>query len=123
MRTNVEIYTEALVKMIQVSDEYLAFEEVKKKIEGKPDIKKKIDKYRMDNYVLQNFNETTDLYEKTEKFYEESAELREIPLVEEYLSCELAVCRMLQKIFSTVVDAVDLQIEEIAGNLPVRGEK
>lgn len=122
MKTDVEIYTDALVKVIQNSREYREFEETKLKFRDKPELMNQINQFRMDSYKLQNYPEGDTLYERTEKFYEKTSQFRENPLVEEYLSRELAVCRMLQKIFSTVVDSVDLQLDEIARQIPFGGD-
>lgn len=123
MKTDVEIYTEALVRVLQNSVEYQEFEQVKKSLKDKPELMEQINDYRMRTYRLQNYSQGDDLYEKTEKFYESTSQFRENPLVEEYLSSELAVCRMLQKIFRTVVDSVDLQIDEIAKQITFGGEQ
>lgn len=114
MKSNVDFYTDALVRAISDSDAYIAFENVKKKIEKRPELIKQINEFRLNVYSLQNDSDTDQLYEKMEKLYVDTAAFREDNLVEEYLSCELAVCRMLQKIFRTLVGSVDLQIDDIA---------
>ncbi len=114
MKTNVDFYTEALVRAISDSDEYRAFEEVKEKIAKRPELIKQINEFRLNVYALQNDTDKEELYEKMEQLYLDTAAFREDNLVEEYLSCELSVCRMLQKIFRTIVGSVDLQIDDIA---------
>ena len=52
-----------------------------------------------------------------EEFQKEHAEFLKDPLVAEYLKCELAMCRMLQKIWMMVVDSVDLELEDVAKDI------
>ena len=44
----------------------------------------------------------------------ESEEFRKNPLVDEFLQAELCVCRIMQKITQDMVEAIDLDIDEVA---------
>lgn len=114
MKDNVEIYTIALLHAIRDSREYREYEEIKRKLADKTDLKRKINEYRRDTYRLQNYGDVNTLYQNMEDFRKNNAEFRKDPLVTEYLRCELAVCRMLQKIATTVVESVDLELDDIA---------
>lgn len=117
MKDNVEIYTLALIRVIRDSDDYKAFEAAKRKVAADPALKTQIDDYRKACYLLQNTGDDATLYDRTRDFYEQYKEFRQNPLVEQYLSAELAVCRMLQHIATRVVEEVDLDLERLAGEI------
>lgn len=114
MRDNVEIYTTSLVHAIHDSREYREYEAIKRRLADNPELKRKINEYRRDTYRLQNYGDVNTLYKEVEDFRRRNEEFRKDPLVTEYLRCELAVCRMLQKIAATVVESVDLELDDIA---------
>ena len=57
------------------------------------------------------------LFERTQKFDGQYEDFLKNPLAEEYLRCELAICRMLQQIASKVVESVELDLDEIADEI------
>lgn len=117
MQDNVEIYTKALIRAIHDSREYREYENIKRKLKNMPELKNRINQYRIEVYKLQNTGDDENLYDRVEEFNRTHAEFRRDPLVDEYLKCELAVCRMLQRVASTVVGTVDLELEDIAGEI------
>ena len=119
MLNNVDIYTRALISVVRDSKEYREYCAARRKVEDKPELKKQINQYRRDTYRLQNFSDAESLYDKVQEFNREYAQFRKDPLVTEYLSSELAVCRMLQKISASIVESVDLDLDDVARELRV----
>lgn len=119
MKDNVEIYTLALIEVIHDSDDYKRFLAVKKKVDQDEQLKKEINAYRMEAFRLQNEGSQEDLFERTEAFGTQYQQFRDNPLVEEYLTCELAVCRMLQTIARRVVGSVDLGLEDVVSQIHI----
>lgn len=117
MQDNIEIYTKALIRVIQDSEEYRAYNCVRAKLSGMPELRKQINEYRKENFRLQNFSDENLLFERMEEFRREYEEFRRNPLVEEYLSCELAVCRMLQKVANKITESVNLDLDEMLPDL------
>ncbi len=117
MQDNVDIYTKALIRVIQDSREYRDFCAAKRKLDKMPELKKQIHEYRMQTYRLQNFSDEESLYDNVQEFNTQYAQFRKNPLVNAYLSSELAVCRMIQKISANIVDAVDLELDEVVRGL------
>ena len=66
---------------------------------------------------MQNSGDVESLYERMQQFDQKYDELLKNPLVEEYLKCELAICRMLQQIASKVVESVELDLDDIANDI------
>ena len=114
MQDNVDIYTRALIRVIQDSREYREFCEAKRKIADMPELKKQINEYRKETFRLQNFGDEESLYDRIQEFNAQHVQFRRDPLVNEYLSSELAVCRMLQKISASVMESVDLELDDVA---------
>lgn len=117
MQDNVDIYTKALIRVIQDSKEYREYGKIKKQLADDPELKHQINQYRKDVFRLQNTGDVEDLYERVEEFNRTHAEFRRDPRVDEYLKCELAVCRMLQHVSMMVVRSLDLELDDIAGEL------
>lgn len=114
MQDNVEIYTKALIRVIQDSKEYRAFCRAKNKLSGMPELKKQIDEYRAQTYRLQYEGDAETLYDRVQEFNTKHAQFRKDPLVNEYLKSELAVCRMLQKVAAGLSEALDLDLDGVA---------
>lgn len=114
MQDTIDIYTKALIRVIQDSREYRAFCRAKNKVSGMPELKKQIDAYRTQVYRLQYEGDVETLYDRVQEFNTEHAQFRRDPLVNEYLNSELAVCRMLQKVAAGLADALDLDLDEVA---------
>jgi cell fate (sporulation/competence/biofilm development) regulator YlbF (YheA/YmcA/DUF963 family) len=109
--------TQELVTAICNSREYQEFEENKQKVRKNPGLQEEIDRFRRKNFELQNKMESDDWYADLDEFQRESEGLRSNPLVEEYLSSELAVCRMIQRVNQAIVTAVNLDIDNFADRI------
>lgn len=117
MRDNVEIYTTSLIHAIRDSREYREFCQVKRTVAEKPELKAQITEFRKENFRLQNMEQSENLFYAVEEFRKRKDEFLQNPLVVEYLRCELAMCRMMQKIALSVVESVDLELEDVARDL------
>lgn len=114
MQDDVDICTRSLTRAIRESREYCEYEDIKKKLKDNPELKNQINQYRKECYQLQNTGDEGGLYDRVEEFTNKYSQFRRDPLVDDYLKCELAVCRMLQEVAAKVVEAVDLELGDIA---------
>lgn len=114
MQDNVDIYTTALIRVLQDSDEYRAFMRAKKALLGKTELKKQINDYRMEVYCMQNYGDAGQLLEQMQEFQKKHEKFRSNPLVNNYLHTELAVCRLLQRVTARVAEEIDLELDEVA---------
>lgn len=92
------------VKDSQIYQEYCKSLQKVKEVNG---LKEKIDEFRQRNFELQN-NRNIDL-KVMEEFEERYEDLREDPLVSEFLEAELAFCRMMQDIIGQITEAVNFE--------------
>lgn len=96
------------------SDEYIQFCEIRDKVKEDPQLWKQINDFRLHVFEVQASQEPLDLYGEQERLCRQYEEFRKNPMVSEFLQSELRVCRILQKVVSTVADAVDIDVPEIS---------
>jgi cell fate (sporulation/competence/biofilm development) regulator YlbF (YheA/YmcA/DUF963 family) len=77
---------------------------------SRPELKKRVDAFRGDNYRVQNECGSDNLFDVVEQMGKESAELRRHPEVNAYLDAELALCKMMQKICVKLAEGIDMDI-------------
>ncbi|MBO5094871.1 MAG: YlbF family regulator [Lachnospiraceae bacterium] len=107
MRTTDEIIREFTEKLKQTK-EYRLYEIKRDRAREFPGLQEEINAYRTKNYLLQQSGE--ELFDRIDEFEREYEQFRANPVVEEYLQAELAVCRMLQDIYTQIAEAIDLDI-------------
>ena len=111
MMRNVEESKNVLLEAIRESDSFQRFNESKKKIEGREDLKRQIDDYRRRCYLLQSGSSSEELDTEIQKVRTDREILKTDPIIQEYLDSELDLCRMLQRISIEIMNVTDLQIE------------
>lgn len=104
---NVDAAVEHLIGQILQSDTYLEYCKALKKVKQEPGLKEQIDEFRARNYEIQN-GSISDLC-KVDQLEREYEEFRENALVEEFLSAELAFCRMMQEINLHITEALHFE--------------
>ena len=112
--TNVTRCTQELTEAICNCEAYAEYEKAKEKMRENPELLARLNAYRREKYEIQNAENGVDAYDELERFSKEHEEFRRNPLVEEYLSTELEMCRMIQRINQAVTGVVQLEIEEFA---------
>lgn len=100
-----------MVASIKSSQVYREYREAKEKVERDPVKKRKLDKYRTEIYEIQNSYGSGDLYHTIDRIEQESEEFRSDPEVDQFLSAELALCRMIQYVNLTLIDELDFDME------------
>lgn len=98
------------VEFIKNSEIYKQYVYEKEKMSHFPELKKKIDEYRMRNFHLQNDENADILFEKADDFRREYEAFRDNPLVSEFLHAELAMCRMMQELYFTLTEQIDFDM-------------
>ncbi len=99
--------TEDLIKAIRESDSYKNYEVQKEKVKRVPDLKRKIDEFRQQNFMLQNNVEAEQLFDQVDVFGREYEDFTEIPLVNDFLEAELDLCRLLQEVNLRITESID----------------
>ena len=99
--------TKSLTDEILKSEVYQTYQTELEKVKQYPELKAQIDEFRRNNYLLQ-FRTDID-FDKLDHFEKEYENFRQQPLVADFLAAELALCRMMQDIFSDITEALDFE--------------
>lgn len=106
--------TQKLIRAILESEEYMQYCEIRDKVRENPELRRKINDFRLHVFEVQNSEEPLDMYEEQERLCREYEEFRKNPVVNDYLQAELRICRTLQKITADIAEAIDLDAQDIA---------
>lgn len=106
----IEEKTSALVQAVLESEEYRHYLEVRKKLKEDPAKERQVDEYRRHVYRLQNEQKDVDMFEEIDRLVQETASFRVEPLVEDYMSAELEVCRLVRYINGKLMESLDVDL-------------
>ena len=104
--SRVEELTKELTEAITDSCEYKRFKEFESEVMKRPDLKRALDDFRM-----QYSEYTGDVMSATQELEGQFADIRKQPEVEGYLAAEMELCRMVQEICMSIVEAVDFNMD------------
>ena len=91
---------------LKKTEVYREYEEQLRLLCDQPELKQRVDDFRRRNYEIQTRAYQENLFDEVERFQRETEHLRDIPVVHDFLAAELALCRMIQKVTTTIVEAV-----------------
>ena len=103
--------TEALKKAVRESDDYKGFAKAKAALEANPELREKVMTFRRRNYEIQNCGQVEDIFAAQEELNNQYKDMRNQNMVNRYLLAEVCLCRMVQDICRTVVDAIDFDLD------------
>lgn len=102
--------TDNFVQEIMKTDIYREYDFQKRKLKEQPELFEKVREFRQKNFALQTADAQGDeLLDKLEVFEREVEKLREDPLVDNFLSAELAFCRMMQEVNVSIMAELDFE--------------
>ena len=113
-RLNIEAALEQLVTAMKNSEEYVRFKRAEAKVAEFSGLQQRIDEFRSSWYALQSSG-SPDLFEKIDQVEETYTDFRENPYVQEFLSAELALCRMFQQVNWTIMQNLDFDTGFLQG--------
>ena len=106
---NVNQAVEQMVQAIRNTDAYMEYRRQLGRIKEQPELKAQIDRFRQENFELQNSVQSDELFDRTDEFSRRLEEFRKNPLVDAFLNAELDFCRMIQEINGKIVEAVNFE--------------
>lgn len=98
-----------LIDAVKQSQTYKEYDRQKKLLKANPELKRRVDEYRMENFRLQNSNDDPRIADKMEAFADKYADFIESPQVSAFLDAEVNLCRMMQELTNRVVDSLDFE--------------
>lgn len=96
---------------IKESAEYKEYKRLEEIVSKDPNLKRSIDEFRRRNYEIQNSGQVEDIFAAQEELNRQYADMRNQYMVNRYLLAEVCLCRMVQDICRTVVDAIDFDLD------------
>ncbi len=97
---------DSLATEMKNSEEYIRFKRAEAKVSEFSGLQQRINEFRASWYELQNGG-TSQLFDEIDRVEERYSDLRENPYVQEFLSAELALCRMFQMVNWTIMQNLD----------------
>ena len=96
---------------IKESAEYKEYKRLEAVVNMDPNLKRSIDEFRRRNYEIQNCGQVEDIFAAQEELSNKYKDMRNQNMVNRYLLAEVCLCRMVQDICRTVVDAIDFVLD------------
>ncbi len=109
----IEANMQALIRAVKHSQEYLNFKTAEQELSVDPQLKQRVDKFRLHNFESQGQATEPQIFDIMDELSHESEELHKIPLAHNYLQAELALCRLLQNISRELVHELDMHIPAV----------
>ena len=90
-----------LIQAVLDSEEYREYKRLEAEVSKNADLKRAIDEFRRRNFEIQNISQLEAQY----------ADMRNQGLAKSYFSAELCLCRLVQDVCVSLVDAVDFDVD------------
>lgn len=97
--------TTSLIETIRSSSVYIEYHSALADLQEHPDLKALADAYRIDKYHAYHAESPTG-FEIFDALEEKREELAEYPQIDRFLKAELALCRVIQEVGSSVTAAM-----------------
>lgn len=98
-----------LIVSLENCDDFKRYKEASSQVRMHPEKEQRLHELRKRNYLLQNSREPVDLFAETERLEREYADVYQDPLLQEFLSAEVAVCRIVQQVNRAMIDSLDFE--------------
>ena len=103
---------DALIEEMRESRAYQNYLWMEEELEKDPDLKSRVDDYRIRNYRLQQ-SENVDLYDAVDSLERGSYALRKSEKASAYLEAVSEVCKMVQKVQDRISEEIRIGVPEI----------
>ena len=97
-----------LIQAVLDSEEYREYKRLEAEVSKNADLKRAIDEFRRRNFEIQYNDEIDENISQLEAQY---ADMRNQGLAKSYFSAELCLCRLVQDVCVSLVDAVDFDVD------------
>ena len=101
---------DGLIDALLETEEYCDYQKAKAELYRYPGLKDQVDEFRQRNFRLQQLELDSDaMMAEIEKFEREYESFRANPIVNRFLSCELAFVRLMQGIYESIMENIDFE--------------
>ena len=103
MNQNIDGILESLVEAVKESEEYKEFLRIQELIHNEPEKERAVNEFRRRNFEIHKRRDV-------DRLEQEFAPLRLEPLVNDYLTAELALCRIVQRINYRLMQEIEFDL-------------
>lgn len=107
MKKNLESVSDEFIAAILESEVYQKYRAELAIVKQEPGLKEQIDNFRKRNHEFQSSPDID--FARLDRFEKEYEDFREKPLVADFLAAELDLIRMIQRIYTRIVAALDFE--------------
>ena len=107
--SEIEHEIQILIEAVKASATYKEYDRQKELLKADEELKRQVDEYRKENFLLQNASDDGHLEERMEQFSEKYADFVEMPKVSAFLDAEVNLCRMMQELSERIVASLDFE--------------
>ena len=97
-----------LIQAVLDSEEYREYKRLEAEVSN---LKRPIDEFRRRNFEIQYNDEIQEIDENISQLEAQYADMRNQGLAKSYFSAELCLCRLVQDVCVSLVDAVDFDVD------------
>ena len=97
-----------LNELIRQSEEYQRYMRAKKALYANQELAFRLKEFKMRNRDLQNIS-SNDAYDAVNNLVKDNDELLNDTIVNEYLRAEQKICRLMQQVFISISDGLELE--------------
>ncbi len=107
--SHMETAVGGFIAAIKNTETYRKYRYQLEKIKENPELYEKVNEYRRRNYEIQNTSQMDELFQRLEVFEREYEKFREDPMVDDFLRAELAFCRLMQEVNTSIAYELDFE--------------
>ena len=107
MKKSIDSVSDEFIAAILETEVYQKYRTELAKVKQEPGLKAQIDDFRKRNHEFQSSPDID--FARLDRFEKEYEDFRENPLVTDFLAAELDLIRMIQRIYTRIVAALDFE--------------
>lgn len=93
------------------SPEYLRYISARTRLKEQAEVYERLNDFRRRNFELQNSDTESNLFDELTGLSKEYADILNLEIVNEFLTAEQRVCRMLRSLYETMSDGIEFDFE------------
>ena len=106
-----------LLEAIRESDVCRSYTEAREKLDESPELRKTINEFRKRCYEIQNKEKSDQISQHLEQLEKDFYQVRRNEVMNQDLETERAMCRLLQLVNETLIQAADFDIDDFADTI------
>lgn len=98
---------DGMIDVIKESEQFHRYRDAREKVREFPKKEKRLMEFRKKNYLLQNSDQSIDLFTESDRLMTEYQDLYQDPVVREFMDAEMAVCKIVQNINRELITCLE----------------